>query len=103
MMEVPIGFGQLPWTDIAPGAWHKVHERDGWRLRLVEFTDRFVEDDWCMKPHMGYVLEGELIIGFQGARSHYRSGDGLWLAAGRAHKASVPSGMVARLVLFEPL
>jgi len=43
-----------------PGARSKFFQQEDKQIRLVEFTDEFVEPDWCEKGHIGYVLEGTL-------------------------------------------
>ncbi|MHC4707131.1 MAG: hypothetical protein ACYS8I_08610, partial [Planctomycetota bacterium] len=38
----------------------------GRKLRLVEFSKEFVEPDWCSRGHIGYVLEGQMEVNFDG-------------------------------------
>ena len=84
------------------GRARRVHEIDGQRLRLVEFSREFREDDWCRKRHLGYVLEGHLEIDFAGTKVSYGPGDGICIPAGEAHqhKAAV-LGQTVRLVLVD--
>ncbi len=102
-MESPrIEFESIEWRVLAPGARHKVVERSGKRIRLVEFTRAFVERDWCSKAHVGYLLDGELEITFPDRIVQLRPGDGL-AVRGRGldrHKARA-LGAVARLLLVE--
>ena len=105
--EVPvesprIEFESIEWQALAPGARHKVVERGGKRIRLVEFTAAFVEREWCSKAHAGYLLEGELQITLPDRRVHLRPGDGFAVRGGGAerHKAQA-LGTVARLLLVE--
>ena len=71
-------------------------------MRVVELTDGFIEHDWCMKGHVGYVLDGELEIHFPGRVERFTAGDGIMIAGGGGwrHRARV-LGSVARLVLVE--
>lgn len=88
-IEVPerkFEFSDLPWIQAAPGARHKVRERDGRRVRLVEFTQEFVEADWCEKGHIGLVVEGELEIDFAGRSERFLAGDALFIGAGAGDK-----------------
>jgi hypothetical protein len=98
-MEPKIDFEQLEWSVAAPGARFKAAEGDGTRLRLLEFTDQFVETDWCRKGHSGLVLEGTLEIDFHDRRERFEPGHALHIPAGEAgkHKASALS---PRVLLF---
>lgn len=97
-----VDFDALPWDVLAPGARHKVYRVGETVLRLVEFTHGFVEPDWCLRGHVGYVLAGDLDVDFDGALEHFTAGDGVFIPAGDAHrhKATVV-GDVVRLVLIE--
>ena len=81
-----VAFGSMPWHQAAPGVRHKVYEQDGRRLRLAEFTREFVEADWCVNGHVGYVLEGRIEIDFNGNVVLLEAGDGLFIPAGEEHK-----------------
>ncbi len=89
MKDHRLFFSGLEWTAIAPGARHKVFERDGKRVRLLEFSHDFVEVGWCRKGHVGMVLQGTLELDFDGRSELFNSGDGLFILAGEAakHKA----------------
>jgi quercetin dioxygenase-like cupin family protein len=99
-----VDFDQLEWQSPLPGARFKAHRAQGRQLRLVEFTEQFVEPVWCQKGHVGVVLEGELEIDFHGERIRYREGDGIFIPAGSetGHKARSITPVV-RLVLVEDL
>ena len=62
MKRFVIDFESLPWQEPAPGVRFKAFVKGGKRLRLVEFAGEFAEPDWCLKGHIGYVLEGEMEI-----------------------------------------
>ena len=97
-----VDFDSAEWRVTAPGARHKFVERGGKRIRLVEFADTFVEHDWCPKGHVGYILQGELEIAFEGRTERYRPGDGLIIRSGGAEKHKARAvGPVARLILVE--
>ena len=79
--------------------------RDGSKqLRLVEFSNDFVESQWCEKPHAGFVLSGELEITFADQVIHYPEGSALLIPAGasHAHKARAVTP-VTRLFLVEDI
>ncbi len=91
MEKYRINFEKILWETPAAGVRFKAHEQDGRKLRLAEFTKEFFETDWCTKGHIGYVLEGQMEIDFDGKVIMFVPGDGLFIPAGekRKHKAKV--------------
>ena len=102
MSGTRVGFDGEAWQATAPGARQKKVERVGKRLRLVEFATEFVEPDWCLKGHVGYLLAGELELEFEDRTERYRPGDAFVIRPGGAdrHKARA-LGSTARLFLVE--
>ncbi len=102
MSETKINFVELSWDETNIGVRSKSMIRNGKRLRLVEFTDRFVEHEWCMKAHAGYVLDGVMEITFPDRAERFAAGDGIIIMGGEAerHKAKVV-GSIVRLILVE--
>lgn len=47
--QVKVMFQELPWEEPGAGVRFKAFTRDGKRIRLVEFTKEFIEQDWCKK------------------------------------------------------
>jgi mannose-6-phosphate isomerase-like protein (cupin superfamily) len=76
----------MPWEAPAAGVRSRVHEQSGRRLRLAEFTREFVERHWCTKGHIGYVLQGQMEIDFDGRVITLGEGDGLFIPPGEPHK-----------------
>ena len=101
MADPRIEFEGMAWQEAAPGVRQKQVERQGCRLRLVEFGPRFEEADWCRKGHWGYVLQGRLELIFAGHTAVLAAGDGLGIPAGEAHRARVEGHAPALLLLFE--
>lgn len=94
----------MEWQSPHPGMRCKT-SRDGARqIRLVEFSQEFVEAQWCEKAHAGLVLSGELEIDFAGQVVRYPAGAALLIPAGatHAHKARALTPSV-RLFLVEEL
>jgi quercetin dioxygenase-like cupin family protein len=102
MSETKIDFAMLAWQHPAAGVRFKAITRNEKRLRLVEFSREFVEPDWCLNGHAGYVLEGELGITFADRTERFSAGDGIFILEGalEKHKA-LAVGSVARLILVE--
>ena len=80
----------------------KLHREGTTQVRLVEFSNGFVEPDWCQKGHVGYVLEGQLEVSFSGKKEVFEAGDGVFIPAGveHQHKAHVVTD-TATLILIE--
>lgn len=97
-----IDFETLDWESRLPGARHKAFRRGDTTLRLAEYAHDFVAPDWCTEGHVGYVLEGEVDIDFDGHVERFLAGDGLFIPGGEEHrhKPVVVTGVV-RLVLVE--
>lgn len=100
--QYKIDFESLPWEAPAPGVRYKKCRRNGQQLRLVEFTKEFVEADWCVKGHAGYVLEGVIAVDFHGKDMVLVAGNGLFIPPGKehGHKARAITDAVT-LVLVE--
>jgi len=97
-----IDFSSLDWHSPLPGARFRSYQQAGRTLRLLELARDFVEPDWCTGGHIGYVLEGEMEVDFDGDVVRYSAGDGIFIPAGEEHRhmAKVLSDVV-RLILVE--
>ncbi len=98
-----INFKDMDWETPAPGVRYKAYVQDNQRVRLVEFSDEFVEDEWCTKGHAGYILEGSLSIDFNGKLIDFKAGEGLFIPEGmeNKHKAQIDKNKKALIILFE--
>ena len=81
-----IPFDAMSWEAPADSVRFKAHEQGGRKLRLVEFTEEFIEPDWCTKGHIGYILEGQMELDFDGDLIVFGPGDGVFIPAGPEHK-----------------
>lgn len=82
----------------------KAVEHGDVRFRIVEFAAGFVEPDWCDKAHRGLVLDGTLVVDFDGESVEIAAGDALDIPAGEAHRHRArPAGALVRLFLVDPL
>ena len=102
MERYKVHFDSLPWQSTLKGARYKAFQQGNRKLRLLEFSRGFVEPDWCTKGHIGYILDGELDIDFDGTLVRFSAGDGVFVPPGaeNKHMAIVISDVV-RLVLVE--
>ncbi|MCB0707373.1 MAG: hypothetical protein KDC34_18780 [Saprospiraceae bacterium] len=103
MHDYLINFEALEWEKPQKGVAQKIFSDGAKRIRLLRFSDEFVETDWCMKGHVGYVLAGEMLVDFNGTLKRFKTGDGLWINEGAPskHKVSIEKGKQVELILFE--
>ncbi len=102
MQEYRIDFDSIPWETPAAGVRCKAVEKAGRRLRLVEFTNEFVEPDWCCNGHIGMILEGQMEIDFDEQAIIFGPGDGVFIPPGEEHKhKGRVLGDVVRAILVE--
>ena len=86
MVQYKIDFEMMDWQAPVDGVKFKAYERGGSKLRLVEFSKEFIELDWCSKGHIGYILEGQIEIDFDGDVIIFGPGDGVFIPEGQEHK-----------------
>ena len=86
MKQYRIDFESMEWESPAEGVRFKAYEQGSKKLRLVEFFKEFVEPNWCTKGHIGYILEGQMEIDFDGKIEVFGPGDGVFIPAGQQHK-----------------
>lgn len=86
MEQYKIDFESIPWEIPAEGIRSKAYKQNGKQVRLVEFTDKFVESDWCRKGHFVYILDGQLEVNFNGNIVIFDKGDGLFIPEGEKDK-----------------
>jgi hypothetical protein len=86
MSQYRVDFESIQLQEPAAGVRARVCEKDGKRLRLAKFSREFIEADWCTNGHIGYVVEGEFEIDFDGHIEAFGQGDGLYIPAGDKHK-----------------
>ena len=86
MGQYRIDFKTIPWDASAVGVRFKAYEQDTKKLRLAEFSKEFVEADWCTNGHIGYILEGQMEVDFDGKVIMFGPGDGVFIPAGKEHK-----------------
>lgn len=103
MTEYLIHFESMEWEHPKKGMKQKIYSDEKDRIRLLRFSDDFIEEEWCLKNHIGFVLNGEMKINFNGEIKSYRKGDGLWIKEGESskHKVSIEKGKHIELILFE--
>ena len=99
-----ISFSQIPWELPAPGVRFKKFVSGENQVRLVEFSEGFIEPEYCRKGHLGYVVEGSMLMDINGEITEYETGDAFILPADDGafqHKVVMGKGGKVVLALFE--
>jgi quercetin dioxygenase-like cupin family protein len=86
MNQYRIDLKTMQWQTPMANVRFKAYEQDGRKLRLVEFSKGFIEPDWCRKGHIGYILEGQMELDFNGNVTKFGAGDGVFIPTGEKHK-----------------
>ena len=102
-MNYLIEFDKLTWNELALGLRYKSFISGNQQIRLVEFSEGFIEPDWCIKGHAGYVLDGTFANNYSGNIERYEKGDIIFIPKGEQskHKTVLGRGEKATLLLFE--
>ena len=89
--------------DAGKGIKTKTYKKGNQQVRLVEFSEGFIEEDWCSHGHFGYVLEGSFSIDYSGKSEQYKVGDIILIPQGEEdkHKAVLGKGERVLLLLLE--
>lgn len=64
--EIP--FGEIPWSDDAPGIRAREADVGGARWAIVEYEEGVGREEWCEDGHRGFVLRGEISYEFDDGR-----------------------------------
>jgi quercetin dioxygenase-like cupin family protein len=75
----------LEWETPMPGVRQKAVARSGKKLRLVEYT-REMPRHWCVKGHVGCIIDGRFEIEFQDGVRIFEQGDGVFIPEGEEHR-----------------
>jgi len=100
-----INFSKIPWQSPVPGMRVKKFLSGDTQIRLVEFSQGFIEPEYCRKGHLGYVAEGSMKLDVNGKMVEFKAGDAFILPGDDdnfQHKVVMGKGDRVVLVLFEP-
>ena len=102
-MNYLVEFDKMPWNESAKGIRTKTFINGNQQIRIAEFSEGFIEPDWCQKGHAGYVLDGEFSNDYNGELERYKKGDIVFIPKGEEakHKAVLGKGEKVTLLLFE--
>lgn len=105
MDDHKIIFDNIEWTNTGTGSRYKAFIHGNQRLRLIEFSEGFVEPNWCTHGHAGMVLDGSFSIDYNSNLEKYGKGDIFFISSGKTdkHKAILDKSEKVMLLLFEVL
>ena len=87
MMNYLIDFGKISWKSAYPGQREKSYVEGNQRIRLVELSDEYAEEEWCEKEHIGYILKGKIsIIFIDGKSITFNESNGIFIPKGKEHR-----------------
>ena len=103
MSSHKIDFDNIAWTNVGTSMRYKAFVHGNQQLRIVEFSEGFIEPDWCAHGHAITVLDGSFDLDFNGKIERYSKGDYIFIPEGEAdkHKAILGKGEKVTLLLFE--
>ena len=100
MAEIP--FGTTDWSAVertehqgrTGTAYWRTRDFGGIRVRLVEYTPGYLADHWCVKGHILFCLEGELLTELKDGRTFLLKPGMSYQVADNAepHRSSTSSG-----------
>ena len=102
-----VPFGELPWTDDAPGIMARETRVRGARWATVEYGPGAAREEWCEEGHRGFVISGRIEYEFDDGGEPLRASEGeaFFLPpaslGGGAHRGRNRSGGATRLFLID--
>ena len=96
-----VDFQKMNWTSFYPGQMEKSYTEGSQRIRLVQLTDEYAEEEWCEKEHLGYVLEGRISIVFADKSVTFKQGDGIFIPKDNKHKGKIAKNEKALIIFVE--
>jgi hypothetical protein len=98
-----VDFQQIQWQTPAVGVRFKEFINGNRKIRLLEFTEGFLEKEYCIHAHVIYVLDGPFTLDFNGTMEIFKTGDTVIIPYGEEdkHKATINSGEKVLLLLIE--
>jgi len=102
-MSSRIDFESMQWEKVdAGGMYGKVKKwlGNGRRIRVVEFTPRWNETEWCRVGHSAYVISGKLSLRFESGDKplDVARGQAFSIPLGTKHKATCKKNTLVFMV-----
>jgi quercetin dioxygenase-like cupin family protein len=98
-----INFEAMDWEKVDTGGMRgrmKKWTDDKKRVRLMEFSPKWNEVNWCTLGHSAYILKGTLSLKFKAdnAEIKVRKGEAFHIPPGMEHKATCKKTTLAFMV-----
>ena len=71
-----VPFGEMGWTEDAPGIRAREETVDGARWATVEYAEGIGREEWCEEGHRGFVLSGSIEYEFDDGSPPLRANEG---------------------------
>ena len=107
MFDIP--FGTTDWEGVertehageTGKAYWRTRNFNNIRVRIVEYTPGYLADHWCVKGHILFVLEGELVTELEDGREFVMAAGQSYQVADNAepHRSRTATG--ARLFIVD--
>ena len=101
-----IDFDNISWERAYSGQRQKAYVEGNQRIRLVELSDEYAEEEWCAKEHLGYILKGRISIIFSNGKSiTFNEGNGIFITKGEEnkHKGRIAKGEMVLMIFVEKI
>jgi len=99
-LDYRIDFDGVDWEPTLEGSARlKRVVRAGKIFRLVELTPATEHPEWCVTGHVGFIVEGEMEIDFDGEVKTFRAGDALIIPHGEKDRHR-PRALSERALMF---
>ena len=77
-----VKFDQLEWNEVGDSMKFKRYQQGDAQVRLVTWGKAMKHEDWCIKGHYGYVIEGRAQITYSDHTETYEPGDVIFIPDG---------------------
>jgi quercetin dioxygenase-like cupin family protein len=98
-----IAFETIDWTEVEKVAYQgetgtaywKTKLYDGFRVRLVEYSENYIADHWCKKGHIVHCLDGEFVSELENGESFTLTKDMTYIVSDEmsSHKSIAKNGV----------
>ena len=77
-----VTFDELDWIDAGDSMKFKRYQQGDQQIRLVQWGRDMKHEDWCIKGHYAFVIDGKAEIAFAGQTETYETGDAMFIPDG---------------------
>ena len=81
-----IDFDELEWIDVGDSMKYKRYQQGDSQVRLVHWGKDMKHEDWCIKGHYAYVIEGKAQISYVDQVVIYEKGDVIFIPDGEEYQ-----------------